>query len=102
MWVLRIFVILLIIVLVIGFGIYNSDVRISVNFFGKDYVEIPMIYVVFWALVIGMVVSFLLSISQYLKVQSELRAQRKENKNLMEEITTLRNFPLEDVEEEKE
>lgn len=102
MWVLRILVILLIIVLVIGFGIYNSDVRISVNFFGKDYVEIPMIYVVFWALVIGMVVSFLLSISQYLKVQSELRAQRKENKNLMEEITTLRNFPLEDVEEEKE
>jgi uncharacterized integral membrane protein len=102
MWVLRILVILLIIVLVIGFGIYNSDVRISVNFFGKNYVEIPMIYVAFWALVIGMVVSFVLSISQYLKVQSELRVQKKENKNLMEEITTLRNFPLEDVEEEKE
>lgn len=102
MWVLRIFVILLIIVLVIGFGIYNSGVTIAVNFFGKQYVEIPMIYVAFWALVIGMVISFLLSISYYLKVQSELRAQRKENKNLMEEITTLRNLPLEDVEEGKE
>jgi uncharacterized integral membrane protein len=102
MWVLRIFVILLIIVLVIGFGIYNSGVTITVNFFGKDYVDIPMIYVAFWSLVVGMLISFLLSISYYLKVQSELRAQRKENKNLMEEITTLRNFPLEDVEEGKE
>lgn len=102
MWVLRIFVILLIIVLVIGFGIYNSDVRVSVNFFGRSYVEVPMIYVAFWSLVVGIVVSFVLSISYYLKVQSELRAQKRENRSLMEEITTLRNLPLEDVEEEKE
>jgi len=102
MWVLRIFVILLIIVLVIGFGIYNSDVKVSVSLFGKDYVGIPMIYVAFWSLVVGMVVSFILSISYYLKVQSELRVQKKDNKSLMEEITTLRNLPLEDVEEEKE
>lgn len=102
MWVLRIFVILLIIVLVLGFGIYNSDVRVSVNFFGRDFVEVPMIYVAFWSLVVGMVISFFLSISYYLKVQSELRAQKRECKNLMEEITTLRNLPLEDVEEDKE
>jgi len=102
MWVLRIFVILVIIVLVIGFGVYNSDVRISVNFFGKDFVQIPMIFVAFWSLVVGMLICFILTISYYLRVQSELRAQRKENKTLMEEITTLRNLPLEDVEEEKE
>ena len=102
MWVLRIFVILLIIVLVIGFGIYNSDVRVSVNLFGQDYVAVPMIYVAFWSLVVGMVVSFVMSISYCLKLQSQLRAWKKENKSLMEEITTLRNLPLEDVEEEKE
>ena len=103
MWVLRIFVILVIIFLVVGFGVYNSDVTVSVNLFGfVKYTEIPMIYVAFWSLVVGMVVSFILSISYYLKVQSELRVQKKDNKSLMEEITTLRNLPLEDVEEEKE
>jgi uncharacterized integral membrane protein len=102
MWVLRILVILAIIVVVIGFGVFNSHVRISVNFFGKDYIGIPMIYVAFWSLVVGMVVSFILSISYCLKVHSRLRAQKKENRSLMEEITTLRNLPLEDIEEEKE
>ena len=103
MWVLRIFVILVIIFLVVGFGVYNSSVTVSVNLFGfVKYTDIPMIYVAFWSLVVGMVISFLLSISYYLKVQSGLRAQRKENKNLMEEITTLRNLPLEDVEEGNE
>ena len=103
MWVLRIFLILVIIFLVVGFGVYNSSVTVSVSLFGFiTYYDIPMIYVAFWSLVVGMVISFLLSISYYLKVHSKLRAQRKENKNLMEEITTLRNLPLEDVEDEKE
>jgi len=103
MWALRFFLIIVIIILVIGFSIYNSAETVEVNLFGiMMYVDVPMIYIAFWSFVVGLLVSFLLGITHYLKVQSELREQRKENKNLMEEITTLRNIPLEDMEEKGE
>jgi uncharacterized integral membrane protein len=99
MWAVRTFLIIILIVVVVGFSIYNSDERISVNLYGKEYIDVPMIFVAFWAFVIGMVISFALGVSYYLKTHSELRSLKKENKKLMEEIIALRNLPLE---EEKE
>jgi uncharacterized integral membrane protein len=99
MWVIRTFFIILLIVLVVGFSIYNSQERVSVNLYGKEYIEVPMIFVGFWALVIGMILSFVLGVSYYFKMHSELRNMKKENKRLMDEVTALRNLPLE---EEKE
>jgi uncharacterized integral membrane protein len=102
MWALRTFFIIVLIVLVVGFSIYNSDERVSVNLYGKEYIEVPMIFVAFWALVIGMVLSFVLGVSYYFKMHSELRSLRKENKRLLDEVTTLRNLPLEETEEKEE
>jgi len=103
MWAFRFFLIIVVIIAVVGFSIYNSSETVEVNLFGLwMYVDVPMIYITFWAFVVGLLVSFLLGITHYLKVQSDLREQRKENRNLMEEITTLRNIPLEDMEEKGE
>ena len=99
MWAIRTFFIIVLIVLVVGFSIYNSQERVSVNLYGKEYIEVPMIFVGFWALVIGMILSFVLGVSYYFKMHSELRNMKKENKRLMDEVTALRNLPLE---EEKE
>lgn len=99
MWAIRTFFIIVLIVLVVGFSIYNSQERVSVNLYGKEYIEVPMIFVGFWALVIGMILSFVLGVSYYFKMHSELRNLKKENKRLMDEVTALRNLPLE---EEKE
>lgn len=98
MWALKILLILVIIMLLIGFSIYNSGEYVSVNLFGWQYAEVPMIIIVYWSFVIGMFVSFLLGVSYYLLIQGELREQRKENKRLMEEVTALRNLPLEEEE----
>ena len=99
MWVLRTFLIIILIVLVVGFSIYNSDERISVNLYGQEYIDVPMIFVAFWALVIGMLISFVLGVSYYFKMHAELRSLRKENKKLTDEVTALRNLPLEETEE---
>ena len=99
MWILRTLVIIVLIILIVGFAIYNSDERISVNLYGKQYFDVPMIFVAFWALVVGMLISFALGIGYYFKMYSELRNQRKENRKLLEEITALRNLPLEEDEE---
>jgi uncharacterized integral membrane protein len=102
MWILRTFLIIILIVLVVGFSIYNSDERISVNLFGQEYIEVPMIFVAFWALVIGMIISFVLGVSYYFKMHTDVRALRKENKKLIDEVTALRNLPLEEAEEKEE
>ena len=99
MWILRTLVIIVLITLIVGFAIYNSDERISVNLYGKQYDYVPMIFVAFWALVVGMLISFALGIGYYFKMYSELRNQRKENQKLLEEVTALRNLPLEEEEE---
>ena len=100
MWALKILVILVVMMLLIGFSIYNSGEYVSVNLFGWQYAEVPMIIIAYWALVIGMVISFILGLSYYLVIQGELREQRKENKRLMEEVTALRNLPLEEEKQE--
>jgi uncharacterized integral membrane protein len=99
MWILRTLVIIVLITLIVGFAIYNSDERISVNLYGKQYDYVPMIFVAFWALVVGMLISFALGISYYFKMYSELRNQRRENQKLLEEVTALRNLPLEEEED---
>jgi len=101
MWILRTLVIIILITLIVGFAIYNSDQRVSVNLYGKEYLDVPMIFVAFWALVVGMIISFALGISYYFRMHSELRDQRRENRKLLEEITALRNLPLEEEEEKQ-
>jgi uncharacterized integral membrane protein len=101
MWILRTLVVIVLITLIVGFAIYNSDERISVNLYGKEYFDIPMIFVAFWALVAGMIVSFALGVSYYFKMYSELRNQKRENHKLLEEVTALRNLPLEEEEEKQ-
>ncbi|MGB7061902.1 MAG: LapA family protein [Candidatus Zixiibacteriota bacterium] len=101
MWIIRTLVIIVLITLIVGFAIYNSDERISVNLYGKVYYDIPMVFVAFWALVAGMIVSFALGVGYYFRMYSEMRNQKTENKKLLEEITALRNLPLEEDEEKQ-
>jgi uncharacterized integral membrane protein len=96
MWILRTLVIIVLITLIVGFAIYNSEERVSVNLYGKEYYDVPMIFVAFWALVVGMLISFALGVGYYFRMYSELRNQRSENQKLLQEITALRNLPLEE------
>jgi uncharacterized integral membrane protein len=96
MWILRTLVIIVLITLIVGFAIYNSEERVSVNLYGHEYYNVPMIFVAFWALVVGMLISFALGIGYYFRMYSELRNQRGENQKLLQEITALRNLPLEE------
>ena len=101
MWALRIFILIILIVLMLGFAVYNAGEKITVNLYARVYEEVPMIVMSFWALVLGMFISFILGIGYYLKLSSELNEQKSENKRLTEEIKALRNLPLEEFKEEE-
>ncbi len=99
MWILRALLIMLILIILIGFSIYNSGEKVSVNLFGTKYTEVPMIFVAYWAFVVGMLISFILGVTYYLKIHGELSQQKKETKKLLEELKALRNMAIQDVEE---
>ncbi len=96
---MRVLLLLVIIVLIVGFSIYNSAQRVAVNLIAASYVNVPMIVVTYWAFVLGMLVSFLLGIAYYLRITNQMREREKENKRMTAELTALRNRPIDTPED---
>ncbi len=99
MWAFRVFLILLIIAVVVGFSMLNAHQAVSIDLLRAKYENVPLVYVTYWAFLAGMLVTFVLGLSYVLKTLAELREQRKETKRLTVEITALRNRSIEEIEE---
>ncbi|MGH8004029.1 MAG: LapA family protein [Limisphaerales bacterium] len=99
MWAMRVLLLLVVIVVIVGFSIYNSAQRVVVHLIIGSYENVPMIVVTYWAFVLGMVVSFLLGIAYYLRITNQVREREKDNKRMTAELTALRNRPIDTPEE---
>jgi O-antigen/teichoic acid export membrane protein len=53
----------------------------------------------YWAFVVGMLVAFVLGITYYSRMHKQLADQKRENKKLLSELTSLRNVAIEETEE---
>ena len=100
MWVIRAMLILLIVIVVIAFA-YNNfgpDQKVDVYFqpFFHNYVDVPLVTVVFWSFVAGVVLSLLLFITMYIKQTVDLHSARKRIRALQSEVAILRNRPIEE------
>lgn len=98
MWVLRSILVLIIIAVIVGFALYNSgpDQSVDVDLIWAQRYDVPVITIVFWAFVIGALVSWLLFISVYLKQSNQIREANRAVKGLQTEVTALRNRPIEE------
>ena len=99
MWIVRYAIAAILIIVLLGFTIQNSYQRVVINLANKTYTDIPLIFVVYIAFCIGMVFWFTISVIQYFRMMSQLSEQKKKNRTLTQEITTLRNLPLEEPDE---
>jgi len=96
---MRVLLLLVVIVVIVGFSIYNSAERVAVHLIIASYENVPMIVVTYWAFVLGMLVSFLLGIAYYLRITNQMREREKDNKRMLAELTALRNRPIDMPEE---
>lgn len=99
MWIIRAVMIALVVICVIAFAFYNVGPGNAVDInliFWPPFLEVPMVTVVFWAFVAGVMVSLLLFISVYIKLSVELRTAIKKVKALEGEVSVLRNRPIEE------
>jgi uncharacterized membrane protein YciS (DUF1049 family) len=100
MWVLRAVLIALLIIVIVAFA-YNNfgpDQRVDVNLkpILANYVDVPLVTVVFWAFFSGVVLSLLLFITMYVKQAVDIHSFRKRIKALESEVSILRNRPIEE------
>ena len=99
MWAFRMFLVLLIISLIVGFSMINAQEQVSVDLLRAKYPAVPLVYVTYWAFLAGMLVTFILGISYVVKIHTDLREERKEKHRLLVEITALRNRSIEEIDQ---
>jgi len=98
MWVIRAVMIALVVICVVAFAFFNvgSEQTVNVNLIYARFIDVPLITVVFWAFVGGVLVSLVGFVSVYVRLTVDLRSVRKKVRTLEHEITTLRNRPIEE------
>lgn len=84
------------IAVLLGFSVYNAQERVAVNILNTRYINVPLIYVTYWAFIFGMVLSFIVLAKVLFRQAAELRRTRKSVSSLNGEISALRNRPIEE------
>ena len=99
MWIVRWILIAVVIVLILLFSLQNQEQRVSVNIGYWTSPDMPLYFALFIAFVIGLFVWFIVASFQILQLKSHIKSCRRDNKKLQDELTALRNLPLEETEE---
>jgi uncharacterized integral membrane protein len=98
MGILRTILILIVVAIVIGFSIYNAEPRVDVDLIRWQY-NVPLVVVVYWSFLAGMVASLILGFTYILKLQSDRRSERRDKRRLESELASLRNRTIGDLDE---
>lgn len=100
MWALRAVVVAALIILVVAFAYTNTgpEQKVDVNLrpIYYDYENVPLVTVVFWAFLGGVVLALLLFITTYIKLSVQMHGAKKRIKALETEVAILRNRPIEE------
>lgn len=99
MWIIRYAFAAIIIIAVLGFTIENSYQRVVINIGAKTYPDVPLIFVLFIAFCVGIIFWFAITVVLYFRQSAKLAEQKKKIKILSEELTALRNLPLDEPDE---
>ncbi len=100
MWIIRAILIAVMLILVIAFAYNNFGPEQKVDVYLRpvmpNYLDVPLVTVVFWSIVAGMVMSLLIFISIYIKQTVDMHAAKRRIKALEGEVAILRNRPIEE------
>jgi uncharacterized membrane protein YciS (DUF1049 family) len=98
MWAVRAILIALLIIVVVAFAYFNFNPsqKVDVNLIYVKYLDVPLVTVVFWSFVAGVLVSLILFISVYIRLSVQIRASARRITALEGEVAVLRNRPIEE------
>ena len=82
--------------IIVLFGAFNMQTIGIKYFFGKEPIEMPIFVVMIISFLIGMLITYLLFITDRMKLKKELNRIKKSLKEKDNELLRLRNLPLEE------
>jgi uncharacterized integral membrane protein len=102
MWMVKgIFYLLVLIIMAIFFA-QNSGKSVDLRFFNREYLDIPLYYIMIGSFLLGLVFSLLLAMLRELKLHSKLRSMQRDLGERDREISELRSLPLQDMDDGQE
>ncbi|MDZ7372524.1 MAG: LapA family protein [candidate division KSB1 bacterium] len=101
MWILRWVFGSLILLVIVGFALQNTEQQVSIRFLTWETPNLPLWVFLYAAFAFGVLTWLLLSISRFLSLQAEVRRAQREAKRLREELDRLRNLAIEEEEPEE-
>jgi uncharacterized integral membrane protein len=82
--------------IIVLFGAFNMQIIGIKYFFNKEPIEIPLFVVMIISFLIGMLITYLLFITDRMRLKKELNRIKKSLKEKDNELLRLRNLPLEE------
>lgn len=97
MWVFRL-VLLLLVVVALGYVLAaNMDQTVDLEFFGYEYLDTPLIYVVAACFVLGFLVALVVMGMREWRHRREIGRLKRQNRTLDRELGDLRTLPLQEL-----
>jgi len=87
---------IVILCIIVIFGAFNMQIIGIKYFFGKAPIEIPLFVVMIISFLIGMFITYILFITDRMRLKKELNRVKKSLKEKDSELLRLRNLPLEE------
>ena len=89
---------MILVVIAFAYNNFGADQVVNVHLqpLFPDRIDVPLVTVVFWAFVSGVVLSLLLFITTYIKLSLQIHTMKKRIRALENEVTILRNRPIEE------
>lgn len=88
--------VIIVIGFMIGFMVLNSDSKVNLDIFGQKLLNVSLSMVCFYAFIAGMVFVLIFALADEIVLRSSVHRLRKENRNLRDELSALRNLPFEE------
>jgi uncharacterized integral membrane protein len=102
MWIFRLLIPAVFLILIIGFAFLNPGQKVDVDLFIKHYYGIQLAIVVLFSILAGMFLMFSLSVFHDIKIRTQARKLRQENRRLSDELAALRTSPFHEAESGEE
>jgi uncharacterized integral membrane protein len=96
-WFAKMFLAMVVLAAVCFFAILNAAQKVNLTVApGKEYLDVPLVVALFAAFVLGALIIFILSLFRDVRTRSSISKLRRQNDRLSEELTALRNLPLDE------
>ena len=89
------FLLLVIVFLIVGFAVLNPVEKVDISLGFGSFVGVPLVLALFIAFLIGSLVTFLYIFGHTIRLQLRIRQLNTRNREFEQELTAIRNIPVE-------